>query len=134
MLTLPQVSGPTEHALRALLDRELASSRIPDYLGWVCLNLSTAASARSDLEAHLEQATKSTPEQAAATVDGLMALGLLTGNAQPTSEGQAELMSTRQRVKATTDKLTAGLSEADLAIAIGVLDHVRGRAEAILKS
>jgi len=134
MPTLPQVSGPTEHALRALLDRELASSRIPDYLGWVCLNFSTATRARSDLEAHLEQATKSTPEQAAATVDGLIALGLLAGTGEPTSEGQAELMSTRQRVKATTDHLTAGLSEDEVATAIGVLDHVRGRAEAILKS
>ncbi len=132
MPSLPQVTGPTEHALRALLDRELASSSIPDYLAWVCLNLATGSTSRVDLEAKLEQATRSTPGLAARTTKRLIALGLLTSQAQPTAAGQADLDATRQRVKATTDQLTAGLPDADLTTAIEVLDRVRARAEAML--
>jgi hypothetical protein len=41
-------------------------------------------------------------------------------------------MSSRSLTGAVTDQLVAGLSEADLATAIGVLDHARERAESIL--
>lgn len=132
MRTLPQATGPLENALRVLLNRQLASSRIPDYLAWVCMNLAAHASSRPTLEAQLEQQTKCEPERAAATVDGLIALGLLDDEAHPAPEGKRELVSSRQRVSAVTDQLVAGLSEADLATAIGVLDHARERAESIL--
>ncbi len=133
MRSVPQVTGPTEHALRALLEHELASSLIPDYITWVCLNLSTGSADRSDLQTRLQEATKCTLELAVDTIERLVALGLLTKTAQPTAIGQADLDSTRQRVKATTDQLTAGLSDADLATTIEVLDHVRTRAEALLR-
>ncbi len=134
MRTLPQVTGPTEHTLGVLLDRELASSRVPDYLAWVCLNFSGAARDRSSLQAHLDQETKCGRERAAGTIERLIALGLLDSNAQPSPGGQAELTSVRKRVKTITDQLVIGVSEDDLATTIRVLDHVRHRAQAILES
>lgn len=134
MRTLPQVTGPTENALRALLDRQLAHSSVPDYLAWVCMNLSTTAVSRADLEAQVVGATKCETRAATAAIDSLVDLHLLGADGQPTSQGQAELTATRQRVKAVTDQLVVGLSEDDLAQTIGVLDHIRDRAEAILNS
>lgn len=123
MPTLPQVSGPTEHALRALLERELAISRIPSYLGWVCLNLAAGLDKAADLPAQLDRVTKCGRDRSVETVDQLTTLGLLSTGAKLTPGGDAELVSTRQRVKAATDQVTAGLTN----------DDVRTRAEAMLE-
>jgi hypothetical protein len=48
------------------------------------MNLAAHANSRSTLEAQLEQETKCEPEQAAATVNGLIALGLLDDEVHPT--------------------------------------------------
>ncbi len=134
MRTLPQATGPLENALRVLLNRQLASSRIPNDLAWVCMNLAAHTGSRPTLESQLEQEARCESEQAAATVDGLIVLGLLDGEAHPTPEGKRELVSTRQRVRALTDQLVDGVSEADLGTTIGVLDHARERAESILST
>jgi hypothetical protein len=134
MKPLPQVIGPTEDALRALLNQQLAGSRIPGYLTWVCLNLSAGSSSRATLEAMLGAETKCRPDAAAATVEELVALGLLVNDGHPTPDGQVELAAVRRRVQGTTAELVAGVSEEDIARAILVLDHVRERAEALLQS
>ncbi|HYB28863.1 MAG TPA: hypothetical protein VEF89_19780 [Solirubrobacteraceae bacterium] len=133
MKALPQVTGPTENALRALLNRQLTSSRIPDYLAWVCLNFSAGSGSRATLEAMLDAETKCGPEAATAAVEQLVAFGLLVNDGHPTPDGQAELAAVRRRVQITTAKLVAGVSEQDIATTILVLDHVRERAEALLE-
>lgn len=133
MRTLPQVTGPTERALEALLERELAASRIPGYLGWVAMNLAHAAATSATLEARLAQTTRCRPEDANAVISELVALGLLVGNGALTAAGAAELASVRERVSATTSAVVAGLADDDLATTIRVLDHVRGQAESLLR-
>jgi hypothetical protein len=132
MRTIPQATGPLENALRVLLDRQIAPSRIPGYDAWVAMNLSAGSGSRAGLEAKLEHETKCAPARAGATIDELIARGLLDDHARLTPDGEHELSVTRQRVKQVTDQLTAGLSATDVATAVSVLDHARARAESIL--
>lgn len=135
MRTLPQVTGPTERALGALLDRELAGAPIPDGLAWVCLNLAAAPSAgRPELEARLDAQVKCGPPEAAQTVEQLVAVGLLDSAARLTAAGQTALTSVRERVRTRTETLVAGMPEDELETTIRVLDRVRARAESMLSS
>jgi hypothetical protein len=133
MRTLPQVTGPTERALGALLDRELLDSRVPGFLGWVAMNLADAATPGTSLRAQLERATQCGTQNAGAVITQLVALGLLESHGALTTHGAAELGSVRERVSATTQRLVAGLAEDELSTTIHVLDHVRDRAESLLK-
>lgn len=133
MRTLPQVTGSTENALRALLTEQLAGSRVPDYLAWACLNLATGAASRESLEGSLDRATRCGPEVAGATVERLITAGLLDGAGTPTADGAAELAAVRRRVQAITAELVAGVDEHEIGRAIEVLEQVRERAEALLR-
>lgn len=132
MRSLPQVIGPTERALRALLEQAIADSRIPGYLGWVATNLSDGARPRASLEAELERATKCGTRASEATVSELVALGLLDAGGAITGSGLSELRAARERIGAITRSIVADIPDINLAVAIGVLDRVRGRAESLL--
>ena len=132
MPTLPQSTGPTENALRALLIRQLAGTGIAGYDGWVALNLARPELPRTGLEARLEHETRSDPGQAVRAVDELVAAGLLDPVGAPTATGQRQLAEVRARVGAVTGQLLTGLAEDDLATAVRVLDHVRMRADSLL--
>jgi hypothetical protein len=100
----------------------------------VCLNLAAGAGSRDGLETLAARETRCAPPRVTATVDQLIDLGLLDGDGRPTSGGDDELGAARRRVRAVTDRLVAGLSEDDLATAVGILDQVRARAESLLNA
>ena len=132
MRSLPQVTGPTENALRAVLDRQLSGSALPSYLGWVCMNLAQSATSRADLKMHVQRETHCTPGEASATVADLTDRGLIGAGGHPTSSGNAELDAIRLRVRVTTQNLVEGIPEEELSITTRVLDTVRRRAEELL--
>jgi len=134
MRSLPQVLGPTELALRTLLDQAIADSRIPGYLGWVAMNISDGALSRPTIEADLERATRCGARAAAQVISELKALGLLDARGALTAAGLDELGSARERIGAITRSIVADVSDDDLAVAIDVLDRVRGRAELLLRA
>ncbi len=132
--TLPQVVGPTENALRALLVRELAGSPVPDYRSWVCLNVAAEAVPRRDLEERLARDVRSSDAAAREMVDRLVALGLVGPAGGLTNAGRELLADLRARIGGTTARLMEGIPEADAATSVRVLDALRHNAEAALGS
>jgi hypothetical protein len=132
MRSLPQVTGPTENALRPLLNRQLSGSAIPSYLGWVCMNLAQSVASRTDLETQVQRETRCTPGEASTTVGDLIDRGLIGASGRPSSSGNNELDAVRLRVRVTTQLLVEGIPEEELSITTRVLDTVRRRAEELL--
>lgn len=123
-----------ENALRALLIRTLAPTRIASYSHWVMLN----AAARAPLgdaaqRGGVAEALRVEPRVVDDALDDLRAEGLVEVDGSLTTLGTAELSSARSSVAATTALLVDGLDDHEQEIARGVLDHIRLRADELLR-
>ncbi|RZS91820.1 hypothetical protein EV189_1072 [Motilibacter rhizosphaerae] len=129
---LPTVVGPTENALRALLDRTLSSTRIPGYHAWVVLNAVSAAGPGEDWRRTALEGGG--PEEIHAALGRLRTAGLVGEDETPTALGTAELTAARTSVAAVTAQLTAGIDEAEQETTRRVLDEIRRGAEVLLQA
>jgi hypothetical protein len=127
---LPTVIGPTENALRALLNRTLSSTRIGGYPAWVVAN------AASDQDASWREGAAASlriePEDLAEIVGELREAGLMDQDGL-TQSGAVQLAEARSAVAAAAAHLVDGISDGDQDVARSVLDRIRGRAEELLK-
>jgi hypothetical protein len=121
-LTAP-IIGQAEHALRAILDRELARTGL-GFPQWSALNL---AGQEGDLAGRVSGALKVDRAVAAAAVDTLVEAKLL-GPQGLTGEGRALLGELRAVVGGITARLYAGIPADDLETAGRVLLEITARA------
>lgn len=134
---LPTVIGPTENALRALLSRLLSTTPIQTYPAWVVFNAASVARAHASSgswQNAVADALKVELGQVDEILGTLRVAGLVSNDGSPTARGEAELAKARATVLATTSRLTDGLSEEAQATTRLVLDHVRSKAEELLRS
>lgn len=133
---LPTVIGATENALRAVLTAILAQTPIQSYAAWV--TLSTLASRGPDNRSDpgrpaVGHALKATAADVEHVLGQLCAAGLTNPQDALTARGEVELAAARTLVAAATGRLVDGVGHDELAITRRVLDHVRLRAEDMLK-
>jgi DNA-binding MarR family transcriptional regulator len=133
---LPTVIGPTENALRALLAKILTPTRIKTYEAWVVLNAANNAGTATpggNWQLTVADALKIELGDVDEVLSQLRAAGLISNDDSLTAFGTAELDAARSRVSATTSRLVDGLSEEEQATARLALDHVRHKAEELLR-
>jgi|SRR6266540_573047 len=127
---LPTVIGPTENALRALLEQTIEPAGIRSYAEWVVLNLASTSDGTTQLLDHVVSALKRPAAEATDVVRALQQRGYLddaTGRLTPAAE--AALARGRASVADVTDHVTEGISSDDLDVTVTVLDLVRQRVE-----
>lgn len=133
---LPTVIGLTENALRALLSKILAGTRIETYSAWVILNAMSRSDAQVDDESWRMKVADSLKIGLASLNDEisrLSASGLVGKDGAVTEMGTAELAAGRTAVSETTAKLLEGINEEELMVAAAVLDRVRDEANKLLR-
>ena len=133
---LPTVIGRTENSLRALLTQILASTRIETYPAWVVLNGAASGDAddsKDDWRRAASDALKVEASVVDAVVAQLVQAGLVSANGAVTAEGAAELATARPAVAKATALLMEGVSEEEQAATRRVLEHVRDRADVLLR-
>lgn len=129
--------GETENALRAILDRLLAEADM-SFHQWVLLNaVGTTEPALTPDHAvdRVAHGLKADPAVVRATLDGLLALGLLVvvdDHLRLTASGTARFERIRAGVQAVTGRLYRDIPLADLVTARQVLETVTARANAEL--
>lgn len=130
---LPTVIGPTENALRALLQKTLDRSPIGHYPQWVAMNLADRESLSApDFTVRLAEELKGSAASADRTVQQLVNGGLMHASADGctlTQSGEKSLREGRRVVKSATDRLAEGIAQQDIEITIRTLDIVRTNAE-----
>lgn len=134
---LPTLIGPTENTLRALLTKTLSTTRIKTYPAWVVLNALANAAGSGSTATHraaAADALKVETDDVEAIVVGLRAVGLVDADDSPTAFGAAELAAARSAVSATTARLVDGIGDEEQATVRLVLEHIRARAEALLRA
>lgn len=133
---LPTVIGPTENALRALLAKTLAHTRISSYRAWVVLNALDAGRAAPDAP------WRTAAAGALKVDDGVLDLVLAELRSEHlvdeqhalTAFGRAELSAARAAVAASTARLVEDLGEAEQETTRLVLDRIRRRAEELVRA
>ena len=133
---LPTVIGSTENALRALLTKTLSTTRIKTYSCWVTLNVAsnapTTASSRS-WQLAVAELLKVGVHEVHEAVAELRTSNLLDHDDAVTALGASELARGRSAVSTVTSRLIEGISDEEQTTARLVLDHVRCRAEELLR-
>jgi hypothetical protein len=131
-VSLPTLVGPTENALRSLLQRILAATQITGYVEWVYLNVRDSSDADAQVDELVADALKQPISDVLAARQRLAAEGLIDAAGALTSLGQDQLLHGRALVGAATKKLTEGIPRAQLEVTAEVLETVRRRAQAEL--
>jgi hypothetical protein len=136
---LPTVIGPTENALRALLTKTLATTKIRTYSAWVVLNaLSIAHAHAQDQGDAWRQATsdalKVAPPQLDEVLAHLAADGLARADGSLTTLGSLELAAARSAIAEMTARLVESVGQEEQASTRRVLDHLRRKAEDLLNA
>ncbi len=133
---LPTVIGPAENALRALLTKILSTTRIKTYTAWVILNAASNADATAS-SGNWQLAVADTLKVELGEVDEVLAQlrarGLVSNDSSLTALGATELATGRSAVSAATSRLVDGIGEDEQTTARLVLDHIRRKAEALLR-
>lgn len=133
---LPTVIGPTENALRALLAKVLSATQIKTYSAWVILNAAAGADAtkpNGDWRPGVADALKVDLEDMDDVLAQLRTAGMLGKDDSLTAFGAAELATGRSVVAATTAHLVDGISEEERTTARRALDHIRLKANELLR-
>lgn len=133
---LPSVIGRTENALRPLLTKTLSTTPITSYSGWVVLNAVATSAATQEVPWRTAVADALNVEHDVidAVLAELRSANLIDEHAAMTRFGRAELTATRAAVAATTARLVEDLGEEEQETTRRVLDHIRIRAEALLRT
>lgn len=134
---LPTTIGLTENALRALLLRVLATSRIKTYMAWVVLNAASSSNVTASNGNWLlavADALKVEPSEVEEVLAEVRAAELVGDNGSLTALGVGELAKGRAAVSATTARLVDGIGAEEQMTARRVLDRVRQRAEELLRA
>jgi hypothetical protein len=133
---LPTVIGPAENALRALLTKILSTTRIKTYPAWVILNAASNADATASSgpwQLAVADALKIELSEVDDVLAQLRAAGLVSHDGLLTALGASELATGRSAVSAATSRLVDGIGEQEQTTARLVLDHVRRKAEELLR-
>jgi len=133
---LPTVIGLAENALRALLTKILSTTRIKTYPAWVILNAASNADATASSghwQLAVADALKVQLGELNDVLAQLRAAGLVSNDGSLTALGASELAAGRSAVSAATSLLVDGIDAEEQTTARLVLDHVRGRAEELLR-
>lgn len=128
---LPTVIGPTENALRALLERTLAATAIDGYPSWVVLNGVDRANGGPWRES-AAAALAVTPEAIGDVIGRLTGAGLMDGADRLTDHGRRELGVARSAVADATARTLIGVDVQDEQVARRVLDRIRHNAQRAL--
>lgn len=131
MPNLPQV-GRTENSLRALLERNVGDSRIPNYHAYVALILADTPEFASPLSIRLHDATHCGPDRATDVLFQLGSLGLLDEGGALTRAGVSERALVSSRARATAERLVDGIALDRIETAIDVLSVVGSHARTLL--
>lgn len=133
---LPSVIGPTENALRALLNQTLSATLIPGYAAWVVLNSASNADSLEDARREAADGLQADLDEIDAVFSLLRIAGLVDTAGTLTRVGAAELTTARTAVAIATRRLVEGIDDADQETARRVLDviHSRARTTATLGS
>lgn len=126
---LPTVVGPTETALRALLERTLTGTAIDGYPAWVVINGAARADSDNRWPASVAAALRATPEVVGRVIERLAQCGLLDETGALTDQGRQELAVARAAVVEATAMVLVGIDAADEQAARRVLDRMRHNAE-----
>lgn len=132
---LPTVIGPTENALRALLEQTLASTAIANYPAWVVINTASSAAQSGRAEGWMSavaDALKVEVGDIHGILRDLQSAGLLDEHGSLTQDGAAELSAARSAVGATTFRLLEGIDHSQQETTRHVLDSLRHKAESLL--
>ena len=132
---LPTVIGPTENALRALLLKTLATTRIKSYSAWVILNSASnqdTPSLGGRWRNTVANALKVELDVVDDTIIQLCDDGLVDSDGQLTALGTTEPTEGRAAVPGATARLVEGLGEEDQRTARLVPDHIRRKADELL--
>lgn len=133
---LPTVIGPAENALRALLTKILSTTRIKTYPAWVILSAvsnADAATSGENWQLAIAGVLKVGLDEVDDVLAQLRAAGLVSNDGSPTALGTAELATGQSAVSAATSRLVDGISEEEQTTARRVLDHVRRKADELLR-
>ena len=127
------VIGPTENALRALLNRLLAVTPIRSYERWVALNvLARSACLRAEAGRVLADALKVDSARVDSILADLEAEDLINDAAEAmrlSAAGVAALDEARPHISNVTARLVGSIPSASVEIMLQVLDEVRSNAE-----
>jgi DNA-binding MarR family transcriptional regulator len=133
---LPTVIGPTENALRALLTKILSTTLIKTYPAWVILNAVSNADATTG-GGHWRLAVAEALKVELSDVDDVLgqlrAAGLVGRDGLLTTLGATDLATGRSAVSAATARMLDGIGDQDQATARLVLEHVRRKADELLR-
>lgn len=133
---LPTVIGPTENALRALLTKILSTTRIKTYPAWVILNAVSNADSKTgggNWRPAIAEALKVELDEVDGVLAQLRAAGLVDNDGLLTARGVTDLATGRSAVSAATARMVDGIGEQEQATARLVLDHVRRKADELLR-
>ncbi len=135
---LPSVIGPAENALRALLTKILSTTRIKTYPAWVILSAvsnADAATSGENWQLAIAGVLKVGLNEVDDVLAQLRAAGLVSNDGSPrlSALGAAELATGQSAVSAATSRLVDGISEEEQTTARQVLDHVRRKADELLR-
>jgi hypothetical protein len=133
---LPTVIGPTENALRALLTKILSTTRIKTYPAWVILNAVSNADTTTgggNWRLAVAQALKVELDEIDDVFAQLRVAGLVGNDGLLTELGATDLATGRSAVSAATARMVDGIGDQEQATARLVLDHVRRKADELLR-
>jgi hypothetical protein len=122
--TLPTVIGPTENSLRSLLQSILTPSDIHDDKEWAYLNLAAGGAPPSDVLTTMGI----TSTELRAIHAELGTRGLIDGRGELTPSGLGALAQLRPKVAEMTERVMAGIDDADAQVSVRVLDEIRRNA------
>jgi hypothetical protein len=114
----------------------LSTTRIKNYRAWVVLNAASnaeVAAFSANWQLAVADALKVELGEVDEALAQLRAAGLVSKDGLLTTLGTAELATARSAVSGTTSRLVDGIGEEELQTARVVLDHVRCRAEELLR-
>ena len=126
--TLPTVIGPTENSLRRLLLSILTPSDLRDDKEWAYLNLTAGGAPPSAI---LTTMGINSTELRAIRV-ALGERGLVDASGELTPSGLETLAQLRPKVAEMTERLMAGIDDADAQVAVRLLDTMRRNAREII--
>ena len=121
---LPTVIGPTENALKSLLQSILTPSDVNDDREWAYLNLTAGGTPQSAI---LSTMGITSTELRAIRAE-LGTRSLVDGKGELTPSGLKALAQLRPKVSAMTERLMAGIDDVDAQVAVHVLDAIRHNA------
>ena len=121
---LPTVIGPTENALRSLLQSILTPSEVDNDREWAYLNLTAGGTPQSAI---LSTMGITSAELLAIRVS-LAARSLIDGKGELTPSGLEALAQLRPKVAEMTERLMKGIDDTEAQAAVRVLDAIRHNA------